>query len=118
VKELFEVNWRKPDDLLNCKVLLTFAEQGMSVIRIFTDRGTEYCGKPRMYYYQFYSALNAIEHTYDRPHRFVSTTRTNQNEGPLALNLLRRNMPALFGNHVVVINKNQFWLECFAFLIT
>ena len=32
-------------DLLNDRVLPFFAEQEMGVIRILTDRGTEYCGK-------------------------------------------------------------------------
>ena len=50
-------------DLLNDKVLPAFAEQGMSVIRILTDRGTEYCGKPETHVYQLYLALNDIEHT-------------------------------------------------------
>jgi transposase InsO family protein len=50
-------------DLLNDKVLPVFAEQGMSVIRILTDRGTEYCGKPETHDYQLYLALNDIEHT-------------------------------------------------------
>lgn len=50
-------------DLLNDKVLPAFAEQGMSVIRILTDRGTEYCGKLETHDYQLYLALNDIEHT-------------------------------------------------------
>ena len=50
-------------DLLNDKVLPAFAEQGMSLIRILTDRGTEYCGKPETHDYQLYLALNDIEHT-------------------------------------------------------
>ena len=50
-------------DLLNDKVLPAFAEQGMSVVRILTDRGTEYCGKPETHDYQLYLALNDIEHT-------------------------------------------------------
>jgi transposase InsO family protein len=50
-------------DLLNDKVLPAFAEQGMAVIRILTDRGTEYCGKPETHDYQLYLALNDIEHT-------------------------------------------------------
>lgn len=50
-------------DLLNDKVLPVFAEQGMSLIRILTDRGTEYCGKPETHDYQLYLALNDIEHT-------------------------------------------------------
>lgn len=50
-------------DLLNDKVLPVFVEKGMSVIRILTDRGTEYCGKPETHDYQLYLALNDIEHT-------------------------------------------------------
>ena len=50
-------------DLLNDRVLPFFAEQGMGMIRILTDRGTEYCGKPETHDYQLYLALNDIEHT-------------------------------------------------------
>ena len=39
-------------DLLNDKVLPFFAEQDMGMIRILTDRGTEYCGKPETHDYQ------------------------------------------------------------------
>lgn len=34
----------------------------MGVIRMLTDRGTEYCGKPETHDYQLYLALNDIEH--------------------------------------------------------
>jgi transposase InsO family protein len=50
-------------DLLNDRVLPFFAEQGMGVIRILTDRGTEFCGKAKSHDYQLYLALNDIEHT-------------------------------------------------------
>ena len=50
-------------DLLNDKVLPFFEEHGMGLIRILTDRGTEYCGKPESHDYQLYLALNEIEHT-------------------------------------------------------
>ena len=50
-------------DLLNDRVLPFFTEQGMGVIRILTDRGTEYCGKPEHHDYQLYLALNEIEHS-------------------------------------------------------
>jgi transposase InsO family protein len=50
-------------DLLNDRVLPFFTEQGMGVIRILTDRGTEYCGKPENHDYQLYLALNDIEHS-------------------------------------------------------
>ena len=50
-------------DLLNDRVLPLFAEEGMSVLRILTDRGTEYCGKLEQHDYQLYLAMNDIEHT-------------------------------------------------------
>jgi Integrase core domain. len=50
-------------DLLNDRVLPFFAEQGMGLIRVLTDRGTEYCGKPETHDYQLYLAINDIEHS-------------------------------------------------------
>ena len=50
-------------DLLNDRVLPFFAEHGVGVIRMLTDRGTAYCGKPETHDYQLYLALNDIEHT-------------------------------------------------------
>ena len=50
-------------DLLNDRVLPFFAGQGMGIVRILTDRGTEYCGRPENHDYQLYLALNDIEHS-------------------------------------------------------
>ena len=50
-------------DLLNDCVLPFFEEQGMGIIRMLTDRGTEYCGRAETHDYQLYLALNEIEHT-------------------------------------------------------
>lgn len=50
-------------DLLNDRVLPFFESQGMGVLRMLTDRGTEYCGKPEQHDYELYLALNDIEHT-------------------------------------------------------
>ena len=50
-------------DLLNDKVLPYFTEQNVPVLRILTDRGTEYCGKLEQHDYQLYLAMNDIEHT-------------------------------------------------------
>lgn len=50
-------------DLLNDRVLPFFAEQGMGVIRLLTDRGTEFCGKAETHDYELYLAINDIEHT-------------------------------------------------------
>lgn len=35
----------------------------MGILRILTDRGTEYCGKVEQHDYELYLAVNAIEHT-------------------------------------------------------
>ena len=40
-----------------------FEEQQMGVLRILTDRGTEFCGKAETHDYQLYLAVNDIEHT-------------------------------------------------------
>lgn len=50
-------------DLLNDKVLPFFEEQQVPVLRILTDRGTEYCGKIENHEYQLFLAINNIDHT-------------------------------------------------------
>ncbi|MGG2142855.1 IS481 family transposase [Symbiopectobacterium sp. RP] len=50
-------------DLLNDRVLPFYEAQGLPVLRILTDRGTEYCGKVEQHDYQLYLAINDIEHT-------------------------------------------------------
>jgi transposase InsO family protein len=50
-------------DLLNDRVLPFFEEHGISIIRMLTDRGTEYCGKVEQHDYELYLGINDIEHT-------------------------------------------------------
>ena len=50
-------------DLLNDRVLPFFEEHQLPLLRILTDRGTEYCGKAETHDYQLYLAINDIEHT-------------------------------------------------------
>jgi transposase InsO family protein len=50
-------------DLLNDRVLPMFEEHGMSMIRILTDRGTEYCGRIQHHDYELFLSVNDIEHT-------------------------------------------------------
>jgi transposase InsO family protein len=50
-------------DLLNDQVLPMFIEQELPMLRILTDRGTEYCGKRETHDYQLYLAVNDIDHT-------------------------------------------------------
>ena len=50
-------------DLLNDRVLPMLEENGVGLLRILTDRGTEYCGRPERHDYQLYLAVNDIDHT-------------------------------------------------------
>ncbi len=50
-------------DLLNDKVLPFFDDHQLPMLRILTDRGTEYCGRVEHHDYQLYLAINDIDHT-------------------------------------------------------
>jgi transposase InsO family protein len=50
-------------DLLNDKVLPFFEQNELPMLRILTDRGTEFCGKAEQHDYELYLAINDIEHT-------------------------------------------------------
>ncbi len=50
-------------DVLNDKILPYFEEYDLPMLRILTDRGTEYCGRVEQHDYQLYLAINDIDHT-------------------------------------------------------
>ena len=50
-------------DMLNDRVLPFFEEHGISLLRILTDRGTEYCGAREHHEYELYLALEDIDHS-------------------------------------------------------
>jgi transposase InsO family protein len=50
-------------DLLNDRVLPFYEAQDLPVLRILTDRGTEYCGRAETHDYQLFLAINDIDHT-------------------------------------------------------
>lgn len=50
-------------DLLNDRVLPFFEEQGVPLLRILTDRGTEYKGRPQWHEYELYLEIEGIEHS-------------------------------------------------------
>ena len=52
-----------PPNMLNDKVLPFYAEHDLPVLRILTDRGTEYCGRKDMHDFQLFPAINDIDHT-------------------------------------------------------
>jgi len=50
-------------DILNDKVIPFFDSQGIPLLRILTDRGSEYCGKREHHEYELYLDLENIEHS-------------------------------------------------------
>lgn len=60
-------------DLLNDRVLPCFEAKGGQLLRVLTDRGTEFCGRMDEHPYQLFLALNDIDHTRTR----VKSPQTN-----------------------------------------
>lgn len=50
-------------DLLNDKVLPFFEQHRLPLLRVLTDRGTEYCGKAEHHDFQLYLTIEGIEHS-------------------------------------------------------
>lgn len=50
-------------EILNDRVLPFFEEQQIPLLRILTDRGTEYKGKPEHHEYELYLQIEGIEHS-------------------------------------------------------
>jgi transposase InsO family protein len=61
-------------DLLNDRVLPFYEAEGVPLLRILTDRGTEFCGNAERHEYELYLALSDIEHT-------VTKTKSPQTNG-------------------------------------
>jgi transposase InsO family protein len=50
-------------DILNDRVIPFFGSHDLDILRILTDRGTEYCGKLENHAFQLYLSVEGIEHT-------------------------------------------------------
>jgi transposase InsO family protein len=50
-------------DMLNDRVLPFFEAHGIPLLRVLTDRGTEYCGAREHHEYQLYLAVEDIDHS-------------------------------------------------------
>ena len=50
-------------DMLNDQVSPFYGEHDLSVLRILTDRGTEYCDRSEKYDYQLFPVINDNHHT-------------------------------------------------------
>lgn len=50
-------------DMLNDRVVPFFEEQNLPLLRVLTDRGSEYCGSVEHHQYQLYLAIEDIDHS-------------------------------------------------------
>src|SRR4026209_1028722 len=50
-------------DMLNDRVLPLFEQQGVRLLRILTDRGSEYCGNIEQHEFELYPAVENIDHS-------------------------------------------------------
>lgn len=50
-------------DHLNDRVIPFFESHNIPLLRVLTDRGTEYCGKPENHAYQLYLGIENIDHS-------------------------------------------------------
>lgn len=50
-------------DILNDRVIPFFEKEEVPILRILTDRGTEYCGRPEHHAYQLYLGIENIDHS-------------------------------------------------------
>lgn len=50
-------------DMLNDRVIPFFNEHGIELLRVLTDRGSEYCGTPETHEYQLMLALENVDHS-------------------------------------------------------
>jgi len=92
-------------DLLNDRVLPLFEEHQLPMLRILTDRGTEYCGKAESHDYQLYLAINDIEHT-------KTKAKSPQTNGSLA------NASVNISSIHLMLYKNSWIYGCITIIIT
>ena len=50
-------------DLLNDRVIPFFDSHDVKLMRVLTDRGSEYCGNPERHEYELYLAIEDVDHT-------------------------------------------------------
>ena len=49
-------------DLLNDRVISFLDSHGVKLMRVLTDRSSEYCGNPERHEYEFYLAVEDIDY--------------------------------------------------------
>jgi hypothetical protein len=69
-------------DLLNDRVLRFFEEHEIPLLRVLTDRGTEYCGQREHHEYELYLAVENIDHSRTKARHPRPTASANASTAP------------------------------------
>ena len=68
-------------DMLNDRVVPFFEQHDLKLMRMLTDRGTEYCGNRETHEYELYLAIEDIDHSRSRPRARRQTASVNASTG-------------------------------------
>ena len=69
-------------DLLNDRVIPFFDSHDVKLLRVLTDRGSEYCGNPERHEYELYLAVEDIDHSRTKTKSPQTTVSANASTRP------------------------------------
>src|SRR5262249_30800223 len=72
-------------DLLNDRVLPFFEEHDVKLLRVLTDRGSEFCGNPERHEYELYLAVEDIDHSRTKTKSRRRTASVNASTRPRSM---------------------------------
>ena len=75
-------------DLLNDRVLPFFEEHDVKLLRVLTDRGSEFCGNPERHEYELYLAVEDIDHSRTKTKSRRPTASVNASTRPRSTSLI------------------------------
>jgi hypothetical protein len=89
-------------DFLNDRVVPFFDEKGIPLLKILTDRGTEYCGNPTTHEFQLFLALNDIHKRMvsvsDSTRQSKTSSTASPSEGRSTSHLMNSRKTSMFGS--------------------
>ncbi len=86
-------------DMLNDKVMPFFEEQQIPLLRILTDRGTEYCGKAEYHEYELYLTIENVEHSKTKSRARRAMVFVSVSTAPSRMNFMRSLFARSSTNH-------------------
>ncbi len=95
-------------DMLNDRVLPFFEAHGIPLLRVLTDRGTEYCGAREHHEYQLYLAVEDIDHSETKTRSPSPTASANASTKPSCRSSTRS--PSVRRSTTALTNSRPIWI--------